>query len=44
MELFKMFYDLSILACVLAILAGSQILAIYLQYWIDRPKRQHLKR
>lgn len=44
MELFKMFYDLGILACVVAILAGSQILAIYVEHWVDHPKRQHIRK
>jgi hypothetical protein len=44
MTLFKIFYDLGILACVLAILAGAQILAIYVQHWVDHPKRQHIRK
>jgi hypothetical protein len=44
MALFKMFYELGIFACVLAILAGSQILAIYVEHWVNHPKRQPVKK
>lgn len=41
---FKIFYELGILACVLAIFAGAQILAIYVEHWVDQPKRQQIKK
>ena len=44
MELFKMFYELGIFACVLAILVGAQIIGIYVEHWVDRPKRQHVRK
>jgi hypothetical protein len=44
MALFKMLYELGILACVLAILVGAQIIGIYVEHWVDHPKRQHIRK
>jgi hypothetical protein len=44
MVVFKLFYELGILACGLAIVAGAQILAIYVEHWVDHPKLQHIKK
>jgi hypothetical protein len=40
----KMFYELGILTCVLAILVGAQIMGIYVEHWVDRPKRLHIRK
>ena len=44
MVLLKPFYELGILGCVLAIVAGAQILAIYVEHWVDHPKRHHIRK
>jgi hypothetical protein len=44
MVLFKMSYELGIFACILAILIGAQIIGIYVEQWVDRPKRRHFRK
>ena len=44
MVLFKTFCEVGILACILVIFAGAQILAIYVEHRVDRPKRQHIRK
>jgi hypothetical protein len=44
MALFKLVYELGILACVLAILVGAQIIGICVEHWVDRPKRRHIRK
>jgi hypothetical protein len=44
MVLFKTIYELGILTCVLAIFTGAQILAVYVELWVDRPDRQHIRK
>jgi hypothetical protein len=44
MVLFKTFYELGILACVLAIFVGAQIIGIYVEHRVDNPKRQHIRK
>jgi len=44
MALFKTFYELGFLACVLTIFAGAQIFSIYVEHWVDRPKHQHIRK
>jgi len=44
MLLFKIFYELGILACVLAIFVGGQILGIYVEHWVDHPKHPHIRK
>jgi hypothetical protein len=41
MAFFKISYEVGILICVFAILIGSQILAIHVEHWLSRAKRQH---
>ena len=44
MALLKMSYELGILASVLTILVGAQILAISVERWVDQPKRQRVRK
>jgi hypothetical protein len=44
MALFKFFYELGILASVVAIFVGAQIIGIYVEHWVDRPKRQRIRK
>lgn len=44
MALFKIFYELGILACVLTILVGAQVIGIYVEHWVGHPKRQHIRK
>lgn len=44
MELFKAFYELGILGCVLAIFTAAQILAIYVELLVDRANHQQIRK
>jgi hypothetical protein len=44
MALFKVFYELGSLACVLAILVGAEITGIYAEHWVEQPKRKHIRK